>query len=224
MKAHLKTSDSPKSWPVNRKDTMFLTRPKPGKSLYYSIPLNMALKQIGVANTTKEARYIIQNKDVQVDGKTITSHRYPVGFMDVVTFPRTEKSYRMIITVKGRLDFIENPEVNLKPCKITGKTITKGKKVQINTFDSRSIIVDKDEYKVGDSILLDLTGQKIKENIPFKEGCQVYLIKGNYTGNIGTLKNIEQDKIFVDVEGQVIQTAKKYAYVVGKTKPKITLK
>ena len=225
MRAHLKRISSPKTWPIERKGTVFVTRPLPGKKLQYSISLNLALQKLGYAQNSKEAKSILNAGQVLLDGKKATDYRRMVGLMDVLSLPSADKYYRLLMVQSGKLDFVEidKKEASFKPVKITNKTTITGKKLQLNTFDSRSIEITEDNYKVNDSVKLKLPEQKIEDTYKFEKGNVVYLIGGSYVGRSGVLKEVEGNKIYVEIEGQVQETSKKYAYMVGKNKPAITL-
>lgn len=226
MKSHLKRISSPKSWPIVRKGTIFIKRPHPGKSFFYSISLNLALKILGFADNAREIRSILHTQEVLVDGKRCKDQKNLVGLMDVISFPLIKKSFRLVLNNNAKLEFIEidDKEATIKPCKIMGKTLIKMGKLQLNTFDSRTILVDKDDdYGVGDTIVIELPSQKIQSKFKLEVGCEVYLIKGRYVGTAGTVKNIEGKMIFVEVNGRLIHTLKDYAYVVGKSKSAIKL-
>ena len=87
MKNHLKLIAAPKTWFVPRKTNVFTLRPSPGAhSLSYGMPLGLLLRdQLKVASTMGEARKIISNKEVLVDGVARTDHRFIVGLFDVLS-------------------------------------------------------------------------------------------------------------------------------------------
>ena len=59
-----------------------------------SIPLAIAMRDlIGIANNIREVKAILNEKKAFVDGKPVKNHRYPVGFMDVISFPNINKYY-----------------------------------------------------------------------------------------------------------------------------------
>ena len=144
---HLKRIATPKTWGILRKVNTFITRPNPGAHSYYKgQSLNTVMKEdIGIARTTKE-----------VDGKKRHDEKHNVGFMDVITFPATKESYRIGFTKKGKLKSfaIDAKEANVKITKITGKHHITGGKTQLLCEDGRTINIDKDNYKVGDSALI----------------------------------------------------------------------
>ena len=59
-KNHLKIQKVPDTWPIKRKDTVFVTRPNPGAhNMNLSVPINVLLRNVlGKAKTTKEVKKI----------------------------------------------------------------------------------------------------------------------------------------------------------------------
>ena len=52
---------------------------------------------LGFADTGKEARSIIASGKVMVDGKVVKNYKYPLGFMDVLSFKGMDKNYRILL-------------------------------------------------------------------------------------------------------------------------------
>ena len=108
-----------------------------------------------VADNAREAKIIINNGDILVDGRARKDYKYPVGFMDVIEIPKSEKVYRVLPDHKGRLVLhsISKKNAEFKLCMITDKTTIKGGKTQLNLHDGRNSIVDKD-IQVQEMLLL----------------------------------------------------------------------
>lgn len=227
VKDHLKRLAAPKSWPIKRKESKFISRPSPGlHSLKSGIPLCVFLRDIlNYAKTTREVKKILQSRNVLVDGVRRKKHRFIVGLMDVIAVSEIKKYYRIILDKKGKISLIEieKNDASVKPCKITGKNKVKGK-TQLNLFDGRNILIDKDDYKVNDTIIISLPNQEIKKHIRFEKNVTVFLTGGKHTGELGLVEDIVSDKIrYKNRKGEVFETLKKYAFVVGKEKPEIKL-
>jgi len=227
VKNHLKSITMPKTWQMERKKTVFVTRPNPGAhSMMYSMSLNMVMKElIKCAKTTKEVKAILHDKEILVDGKKRTDEKYSVGFMDVLSIPETKQQFRIIINKKGKIKAMEIPkeEADIKLSRIKGKTVLGKGKIQLNFFDGRNIIVDKNDYNVGDSLLLSLPKQEIKDHIKLSVGVYVLMIGGKQIGRFGKVEEIKGDIIMVKIGDTPFETLKKYAFVIGKTKPLIKL-
>ncbi|MBU0461755.1 MAG: 30S ribosomal protein S4e [Nanoarchaeota archaeon] len=228
VKNHLKRIAAPRTWHIERKEATFITRPKAGahpldSSMALSTVLRMLIK---VAKSSKEAKYVLTEKGVLVDGKRKREPKHAVGLMDVVSLPQLNESYRMLLDRKGRLHAIKisEKEAKTKLSRIESKTKIKGNKIQLNLFDGRSLIVDKDSYKTGDVLELELPGQKILSHLQFDKKMTVMLIGGKHAGDYGPIEEIKENKIiYTSKTGEKYETLRKYAFLVGKEKPMIQL-
>lgn len=229
-KQHLKRIAAPHTWNIKRKKHVWITRPNPGAHpLTQCVSLSTAMKEIiKCANTSKEVKTILHTKTVLVDGKQRKDSKLPVGLMDVISFPEIKETYRMLISPKGLIKAIEisGAETSIKPSKIIGKTSIKGGKTQLNLFDSRSIVLEKDnvQYHVGDTLILNLPKQEIKEHYKLEKGVSIFLTAGNHVGQIAKIEDITGNIIACKTEKESFTTAKKYAFVIGKETPIIKVK
>lgn len=226
-KNHLARLASPRAWPIKRRGTEFITRQNAGPhSAKLSIPLNILLKElIFRAATTNEARKILNSKEVKIDGKVRKDFRFPVGIFDTIEFPNTNECFRVILDKKGKLMAvkIKKEEAPLKPAKIIGKTMVRGK-LQLNLYDARNMLVSNNIYRTGDTLLLSLPGQKITKHLRLEKKSAIFLIGGRHIGEIGTVEDVGINKIiYKDAKGNLIETSKKYAFVIGDTKPMVTI-
>jgi len=221
VKNHLKRIASPSTWGILKKTNIFVTRPHPGAHSYdQATSINTLFKEIlQKATTTKEVKRILKEQEVLVDGKRIHDEKYNVGFMDVINFTKQKEAYRVIFTNKGKLATIPTKETDLKLVKITGEKVIAGGKMQIQTNDGRNIIIAKNNYSVGDSLLINIPSQTIKEHLAFKEGAAVIINKGKFAGVEGTIEKIEGNAVNVKTKTTTIQTKNKYAFIIGDKKP-----
>lgn len=181
-----------------------------------------------LVETGKEAKSIIKNAEILVDGKIRKDHKYPVGLMDVIEIPKIKKVYRIVSSEEG-LKITETPkkESSLKLCRINDKTVIKGGLIQLNLHDGRNIPVKKDEYKTGDSILIEVPSQKIIKHIKMEKGSLAMITGGKNRGFIAEIKEVivtrsrEPNKVVCKRDGEEFVTIKDYVFVVGKEKPVI---
>ena len=224
---HLKRLAAPKTWSIKRKGLKFVTKPVPGphNSNTY-MPINVLLKEIlGYANTAREVKKILNNSEVKIDGNVRKELRFPVGIFDTIEFTKLIEYFRVILNKKNKLDLIKikKDEALLKPCKIIGKTMVRGK-LQLNLFDSSNIIVDNDPYRVGDTVLLSLPAKKIEQHLKLEKKSTIFLTGGKHIGEIGNVEDIIENKIiYKDQKGNIIETSKRHAFVIGDNNPVITL-
>ena len=102
---HLKRLAMPRSWPLPRKTSIWVTRANAGAhALELCMPVRVVIRDvIGYAKSAREVRHILHNGLVSVDGRVCKDSRRGVGFMDVLTLG--EENYRCIIDRKGRLRY-----------------------------------------------------------------------------------------------------------------------
>jgi len=227
VKNHLKRLAIPKTWAIGRKKGVkFITRPNPGKQFLYSMSINFVLKGLlGLVRTTKETKYLLRNSVVLVNGKKVRNHRFPVGLFDVILIGELENAYRLVLNTKGKLTtiVIDKNEALVKLVKITGKTLLKKGKVQLNFNDGSNIIVDKDDYSVNDVLVLKRPKNEIQHKIKLENGAMIYLISGKHIGQFATVEDIKKDELFFKMGDNKFKTLKDYAFAVGKDKQVIKL-
>jgi len=226
-KEHLKRLAAPKSWQISRKELTFITKPVAGPhSLDTSIPISLLLKELfNYANTTKEVKKILNTDEVKIDGKPRRDFRFPIGIFDTIGFKSINECFRVILNKNGKLGLIKiNKEESLiKPCKIIGKKMITGK-LQLNLYDGRNLNESGNSYNVGDTVILSLPGQKIIKHLKLKNKSTIFLTGGKHIGEVGNVEDVIEDKIiYRNQKGNLIETSKKYAFVVGDDKPSITL-
>src|SRR3989344_6517977 len=194
----------PKTWHIPRKDTTFVVRPYPGAhSMLYSMPLSLVMKELlKCAQTTKEIRYILEKKQVLVDGHRRHDYKVPVGLLDVISLPETNSYYRIVLNSTGKLAAvpIEKEEANMKLCRVMGKTLTLKGKLQVNLSGGRNLFVAKGEYHVGDTLAITLHQQEIKQHLKLEKGSLVYLTGGSHIGETVTVETIEGNKIIIKTD------------------------
>jgi len=108
----------------------------------------------------------------------------PVGFMDVLSIPKLKANYRMLLTDKGKLSLVEisDAEAKWKLCRLQNKTTVRKGKTQLNLHDGRNVVLDKNEYKTGDVLKVDLDGQKISGTYPLAPGSLAMIVEGPHAG------------------------------------------
>lgn len=223
----LKRLSAPEFWKIPKKIYKWTVSPRAGPHKKdESIPLQILARDIlKLVETGKEAKTIIKRGEILVDGKKRKDHAYPAGLMDAIQIPKIKKSFRIIPTEKG-LSVIEIPEneSKLKLFRINNKKIVKKGKLQLNLHDGKNILVGKNSYKTGDSILLELPSLKIVEHIEMKNGNLALILKGKNAGKIAKIKEAQkQRKVICELDNKAVEIIKDYVFVVGKNKPVISL-
>ncbi len=226
-KQHLARLTVPNTWPIKRRGTVFITKQDPGPhSFGLSIPLGVLLKEVlGFAKNTKEAKKILSSNEVRIDCRQRKNFRFPVGIFDTIEFPHLSECFRVALDKKGKIALvkIKKEEASIKPAKIIGKSIVKGM-VQLNLYDGKNITVNDGSYKVGDTLVVSLPDQKITSHLKLGKKYTIFLTGGKHIGETGIVEDIDKNKIvYKDSQGNLVETLKKYAFVIGDSKPSITI-
>ncbi|PIN73434.1 30S ribosomal protein S4e [Candidatus Woesearchaeota archaeon CG10_big_fil_rev_8_21_14_0_10_45_16] len=226
MKNHLKRIASPRTWVLDRKETVFTVRPNAGAhSLNFGLALGTVLRDVlKLAQTMAEVKKMLHANEVLVDGRRRKDHRLIIGLFDVLAIPSLKQYHRVVFDKKGRLVLvaIKEEESTFKPCKITGKTVLPKGVLQFNLHDGRNVRATE-KANVGDTLLISLPDQKVKKVLPLQEKASVFLTGGKHAGNFGVLKEVHGKEATFLAEGQDIETAKTHLFVVGDSKPLVTL-
>ena len=233
---HLKRLAAPRSWKIERKTHTWVVRPMPGgHRLDESIPLLLIVRNVlGYADNYREAKLIITEGKVLVDGKIVREPKRGVGLLDVIEIPITKEHYVVVVNKAGSLVLaaIKTTESKNKLLKIKNKTMVKGGLMQLNLHDGRNIIVDPkkgQDYHVLDSIVIELKNNAIKQHIPYEKGVLVFIAKGSHRGETATVKEIKSVRspmpnvVTLEKDGREFRTIEDYVIVVGKEKPLLSV-
>ena len=198
MKKHLKRLPAPRSWSIPRKTHFWIVRPSPGPhGIGESVPLGSILRDmLKVCDTAREARHILNNRGVLVDGRAVTDPKFPVGLMDVLTLSQTKAHYRMLVDTRGRMSLvgIEEGEATWKLCRVEDKTTVRGGKTQINLHDGRNLVLPKDSYKTGTTVKMNVPGQKVVDHYELSKGAPVLVTAGQHVGEIAHVLEVQRTR------------------------------
>jgi small subunit ribosomal protein S4e len=230
MSDHLKRLAAPRTWPLKRKIAVWATKQSPGAhSIESSLPAVIVLRDlVGACDTSKEAKRIIGDRELIVDGKPVKNPKAPVGVMDTVSVPKLKLSYRVLLSDKGKLTLVPIPEEDAKwkLCRIEGKTKISGGKIQLNLSGGRNITLDANQYSTGDTLKIDVLEQKIIASFPVSNGAPALIINGALAGKIETVAEK------VEAKGSTANTIKfasgtetvtRNVFIIGSSKPEIRL-
>ncbi len=230
MSDHMKRLAAPRTWPLKRKANIFIAKQSAGA---HPVEKSMAAvtvlrDMIGACDTAREAKRIIGNREMFVDGKAVKNPKMPVGFMDVITIPKMDLAYRMLLSDKGKLALvtIDADEAGWELCRIEGKTVVKGGKFQLNLSGGRNLLLDKNDYKCGDTLKISYEGQKVLDHYPLAENATVFIAEGSQRGAIKQIKSVS---IIQGPAANIVQftdgteTVARNCFVIGAEKSAIKL-
>ena len=226
--SHLKRNSMPTFWPVKKKNIKFVVKPKPGShKMNYVIPILIVLREkLNYAATSKEAKQILYNEEVLVNGKRIKDIKFPVGIFDIVEIKKTNEKYLVLYDEVGKVKLTPTKTDNLY-FRVVGKKLVKGGIFQLNFMNGFNLSVDKKTYdktKISDTLVYDFMKRKIVSIINMKEGNFVYVFDGKFKGKIGQIKSfihyngVSRDIVVLDLDNKEQSTAKDYCLVIGTKK------
>ena len=232
MNTHQKRISAPRSWNIERKVHRWAVKPRPGPHpKERSIPLLLIIRDmLKLADNSKEAKRILHEGDVIVNGKVRKDHKFPVGIFDILSIPLIKADYMVLLDKKGRLTVqkIGNKEADKKLCRVDDKTMIKGGKIQLNLHDGRNILLpdeESKEIKTHDSLMISLKDNKILHHYAYKKGNKAMVIGGKHSAQIGEIEEIKTMRSFErnvvkmkglsDSNAQGFETIEDYAFVVG---------
>ncbi len=228
MTGHLKRYSAPRTWKLSRKSSTWTIRPKPGAHKFEaSIPLGLLVRDyLEFCRTGREARRLVGQGDILIDGSVAKDYKRPVGFMDVISIPKLDKYYRVLFNLKGKITLVEIPKKNAewKLARVEDKRNVKGGRIQLNLHDGRNVLVNREIYKPGDVLKLKIPDQKIMDHFPSQKDYLAMIIKGRHVGQIATIESIEvvkssqPNRVFFK-EG--FSTILEYTFVIGVNIPEI---
>jgi small subunit ribosomal protein S4e len=238
QKKHLKRLPAPRYWPIKRKTGKFTTRVIPGPhAREHCLPLALLLREtLGFAENMREVKAILSSGQIKVDGHIRKDPRFPVGIMDVIDIITAGERFRLIPKKRGGFNLakIDDKESEFKLCRIETKSMVAGGRVQLGLHDGRTLILPEGEkpskYNTLDTLKIAIPDQKILDSLELQMGVYAIVTRGRNIGNEGKVIEIEKrvgthasTVTMEDPEGNRFQTALEYVFVVGKTKPEVSL-
>ena len=240
---HLKRKPAPKLWPIHRKEAVWTVMPKPGPhSLSRSLPLALIVRDmLELAKTGKEAKNVISQGKILIDGKVRRDERSLVGLMDIISIPEAKKYYRVLPSAKGLfLHPIEADEAKFKLYRIEDKTIVKGGRTDLRLHDGTSLLIDavkdssieKADYNTLDILKLSIPDRELLGYKKLNVGTPALIIGGKNMGTYGVIDTIEKqtDKkrrdllvTLKDAKGQQFQTILDFIFVLEGSESSVML-
>jgi small subunit ribosomal protein S4e len=232
MTRRLKRRAAPRAWKIPRKGTKWVQRVAPGPHPQdQSIPLVMVLRELrGIARSAREAQTILRQGAIKIDGTVVRDPARGVGLMDVLSIATpTEEHFRILKDVRGKLVLVSIPgaEATIKLGRVRCKTTVSGGRIQVTLHDGRNLLCPpKAAWRVGDSLKLEMPGQKVVGHLPLSAGHLAYVSGGSHVGQLARVERVEvrnspEPNRVHFVEG--FSTTKENVFIVGETAPQISL-
>jgi small subunit ribosomal protein S4e len=231
---HMKRQQSPTFWSLHRKESVWATKTSSGPHNFAtSMPVSVVLRDmLFYATTGREAKMIVKQGKIKIDGKPRLNERFPIGLMDIITISDAGENFRLLPTKGGKLTLhsIKGDEINFKLCRIIGKTTLRNNVVQLQLHDGRTINISKEKrYNVNDVLKVKVPSQEIVEHIAFKDQLPIIIIGGRSQGETGIIIGLGDEPGWKKTatvrtkEGTDIRTLTKYVFPIGTSQPLISL-
>ena len=231
----LKRNPAPRIWPIHRKELVWIVKPSAGPhSLENCLPLSLVLRDIlEVAKTRREAKKIVSEGKVRVDGKVRRKDDFPVGLMDVISIPELNKYFRITPFHKGLfLNPISKEEASFKLCRVENKVTVKSGNVQVALHDGSNLFIKaaapenpkEVKYDTFDVLKLNLPGKQIIDQLKTKKGNLAVITGGKNIGKKGRIIEIEKTEakkrrnalvVVEDEKGSRYQTILDFVFSLG---------
>ena len=159
------------------------------------IPLVILLRnRLKYALTRREVFLIAAQRLIKVDNTIRTDTRFPIGFMDVVSIPKTGENFRLLYDVKGRFNVhrITEEEAKFKLCKVTNVAIGRKAIPYLVTHDGRTVRYPDPLIKQNDTVKFSLETNTIVGHVSFDVGNLAMITGGNNLGRIGVIERREK--------------------------------
>lgn len=206
------------------------------------MPLTLVVRDVlGFAKTRKEAKVIVSQDKMKVDGRIQREELSPIGLMDVISIPDIKKDFRILPSETGlTLHPVEKTEAEFKLCRIENKTTLKGGHIQLNLHDGTNLLIsvknpknpEEDVYKTLDVLRLALPDREVLDHVALSRGAAAMIIGGKNVGKHGKITAIEERPgqkrreflaTLEDKTGNIFQTVLDYVFVLGDVEPHISL-
>jgi small subunit ribosomal protein S4e len=239
----LKRKPAPRFWPIHRKEYVWVIKPASGPhSSEQCMPLAIVLRDaLGLAETRREAKTIVTQGKVCVDGKVRRSDDFPIGLMDIISIPESGKCFCALPSYKGLiLNPITDEAAKFKLCRIEDKTVVDDGQVQLHLHDGSNMLIKiadpkkphEDIYKTLDTLKISLPEKQILGHTKMKEKDFAVITGGKNVGKFGKIVEIEKAEgkkrrntlvTIEDEKGNRYQTILDFAFAIGETQPLISL-
>ena len=219
-----KSRSMPKQIHVSKKETYWIIHTKSGPhSKSTAMPLGLIIRNFAkIATTLREAKSVLNNGEIKVNGIIRKDHQFPVGLFDVVSVEKQKLYFRIVLDDKERLILKTlEKESKEKVSKVTNKKMTK-KGVQITTNDGRVYFGVKAD--VEDSLKIKLPEGKVEEIIKFEDGALAYVTKGAHAAETATVKGIvagtarRKELVKLANKTEEFETIAENVFIIGKGK------
>lgn len=227
MSNHQKRLSAPRTYPIERKENTYVRKGKGPHPDEEGLPLVVVLRDVlEYADSEKEAKKILSEGRMTVNGHVQKEPAYTVGFMDVLSFPEIDEHYRILLDTQGFL-LHQVSDADHKLARVADKTTLSGSVTQVNLHDGNNLRTEED-ISTKSSLLITLPGKEIEAEITFEEGNLAYVKGGKHAGTTGTVSDIIERQgahprtVVIETDnGDTVETVEDNVYMIGEDEPEV---
>jgi small subunit ribosomal protein S4e len=174
-----------------------------------------------LADNAKEAKRILHDGHVTVNGRVVKNHKAQVGSFDV--FTAAGRSYRVLPNPRGKheLTEIDEEDAKRKLARIDNITVVRGGKLQYNLHDGTNVVL-KEKYSTGDSLVFSLPDYSVIEHYERKAGNKATIVGGKHSGESGAIVELikvpssRPNMVRIEHDHRQFETIDEYVFVTGR--------
>lgn len=222
-----KRMTAPDAWQLPRKESKYVVSTAHGPHNASALPIGVWIRDhMDLAQNTKEVKKILHDRNVVVNGKVVTDEHIGIDVFDIISFPKIDKHYLVLVDVKGRqvAHPITADAAKVQLVKVANKTTIAGGKTQVNLTSGTNFIGDN-SYSGRDTLIIGLVGDDrfvVQQHFPFAVGNMAIVIGGQHTMKTGKIVEIQvqgsslPNRVILEgADGQKFETIETYVYVIG---------
>ena len=224
-----KRMTAPDAWQIARKESKYVVSTARGPHDASALPIGIWIRDhMDLAQNTKEVKKILRDRNVVLNGKIVIDEHIGIDVFDIISFPKINKHYMILVDEKGRHTEheISADAAKVQLVKIANKTTIVGGKTQINLTSGVNFIGDN-SYKGKDSLVIGIVGDDrfvVQQHFPFAVGNMAVVIGGQHTMKTGKIveilvqqSSLSNRVILEGADGQKFETIEDYIYMIGTT-------
>lgn len=224
-----KRMTAPDAWQIARKESKYVVSTAHGPHDASALPIGIWIRDhMDLAQNTKEVKKILHDRNVVLNGKIVIDEHIGIDVFDIISFPKINKHYMILVDEKGRHTEheISADAAKVQLVKIANKTTIVGGKTQINLTSGVNFIGDN-SYKGKDSLVIGIVGDGrfvVQQHFPFAVGNMAVVIGGQHTMKTGKIveilvqqSSLSNRVILEGADGQKFETIEDYIYMIGTT-------
>ncbi len=186
---HMKALESPTYLGIHRKASKYIMKTRAGRhSMDRSLPMAVFLKKEGLVDSTADAKKVLSDSKVKVNGKVIRDVKYPIGLSDVITVG--DAHYVVGINENAKAVFSKTEKHDEATYKLIRKYKDRKGKLMFGLHDG-SVVPGSADAKVNDSICIG-SDRKIRKVLRLEKGAKCVVIAGVNVGIEGKVEDIKE--------------------------------